>query len=434
MVLRHQTLEQAIETVAAKAGIKVRIVPGSLDDAASLVGDDQMEVVWLDLRGATTSQALDWLLAPVRLNWELEKGEIVVASRRRMDGTSSWVYDVSLIALPDGEALAKLEHAAAVKAARDEADEFLAAMRENLGKDAAENVVWYGPGQLLVTGDQRTHATIGQRIADLADSKVKPRGKLAELQKKAIERVTSRKAAADKRTAAIRRLHAAQLHSHFGWQLLAAAAAGQVDDEAVTQLQHAWKVAATDEMLKQEQVMEPLVSLWTIVEANRMLQAYGVADEEVEKLLQTARKKAKPAVANVLKQAKEKPDDAAALTRLLLAARVKQDDAAFVREALPLLTKNRPADSGFQGISIIARSLLAEPSEKSAAELAAFCQEGPGSQLGWVLTALAAQRQGDDAWQAFRTLATNELGKQPMPGSVVVLISRLGNHTLMAAR
>jgi hypothetical protein len=53
-----------------------------------------------------------------------------------------------------------------------------------------------------------------------------------------------------------------------------------------------------------------------------------------------------------------------------------------------------------------------------------------------VLTALACRRAGGDVWQTFRAESQDLLAQIPLPGSVVVLISRLANAPLplLAAR
>ncbi len=70
---------------------------------------------------------------------------------------SAWVYDVSLIALPDGAELEKLgDWQKSADAARKDADDFLKVALKELGaKESDQSVVWFAPGQLLVIAAPR---------------------------------------------------------------------------------------------------------------------------------------------------------------------------------------------------------------------------------------------------------------------------------------
>ncbi|MFQ5533104.1 MAG: VWA domain-containing protein, partial [Candidatus Methylomirabilales bacterium] len=64
LVIRDQSLEETLRTVGKVAGFTVEILPGSLADAAEMAGVSELRVTYLDLRRATVTQALDWLLTP----------------------------------------------------------------------------------------------------------------------------------------------------------------------------------------------------------------------------------------------------------------------------------------------------------------------------------------------------------------------------------
>ncbi len=103
LVIREQTLQQALEQVAQAAKVKLTILPGSLEDATVLADVPMVRVQYLDLRHATLAQALDWLLQPAHLQWSFDKGTISVASARRLPGDSPWVYQVGELMLPTNE-------------------------------------------------------------------------------------------------------------------------------------------------------------------------------------------------------------------------------------------------------------------------------------------------------------------------------------------
>ena len=105
LVLRDRSIAEALEAVAAAAGVAIKLIPGSVEDAAGLLGSQTPRVTYLDLRGAKVAQALDWILQPAKLGWWLSKDAVVAGSDRRGGTESAWVYDVSLIALPSAEEL-----------------------------------------------------------------------------------------------------------------------------------------------------------------------------------------------------------------------------------------------------------------------------------------------------------------------------------------
>jgi Ca-activated chloride channel homolog len=80
LVVRNQDLESALDSVARAAGITVRIVPGSLAQAAQRQRREALRIGYLDLRRATAAQALGWLLGPFGLEWDLAGGAVVVSA------------------------------------------------------------------------------------------------------------------------------------------------------------------------------------------------------------------------------------------------------------------------------------------------------------------------------------------------------------------
>ncbi len=109
---------------ARTAGVTISLLPGSVDDAARLTGDE-VRISYLDLRGATVAQSLDWILWPAQLNWRLDEAKIIAASDRRLAGQSAWVYDVSHMVFPIAEEMQEVKETdQAMAAAKESADEF----------------------------------------------------------------------------------------------------------------------------------------------------------------------------------------------------------------------------------------------------------------------------------------------------------------------
>ena len=95
VILRNQPLVDAIRTVANAGGFQLNVVTGSLGDVAALLNVPELRVAYLDLRHATVTQGLEWLLAPYHLTWHMKAPDtIVVGTARRLPGVSVWGYDV----------------------------------------------------------------------------------------------------------------------------------------------------------------------------------------------------------------------------------------------------------------------------------------------------------------------------------------------------
>ena len=193
LVIRDQSLADSVAQVAKAAKLDVSLLPGSIEDAVSLLGPTASRVTYLDLRRATAAQALDWLLQPARLTWwPAEKG-IAAGTERRRGGESAWTYDVGAIALPLEADLTKLnDYNKAIAESQKAADEFIAALREALKIDDESSLTWFAPGQLLVIGPTERQLEVAKLIAVLEQGKAKPAGKLVALMKETQKRFAAR--------------------------------------------------------------------------------------------------------------------------------------------------------------------------------------------------------------------------------------------------
>ena len=75
-------------------------------------------------------------------------------------------------------------------------------------------------------------------------------------------------------------------------------------------------------------------------------------------------------------------------------------------------------------------ALLAPAGEADGKALSALARKGVRGGDMVVLTGLACRRAGGEAWNTFRAEAKDLLGRQPLPGSVVVLVNRLARTNL----
>jgi Ca-activated chloride channel family protein len=424
VVLRDRTLPEALTDVAKSAGLNVELLEGSVDDATTMTGQSQ-HITYLDLRRATAAQALDWLLQPAKMNWIVSGDKIVAGTDRRREGVSAWVYDVSTIALPADKKLAELgDYQKALEAAKQDADAFLAATRTALSSDA-NAVVWYGPGQVLVIGDAKLHQQAAKLLADLASPDFKAPAALAKLHAVTSQRAKERAEAVAKRRAAQELFGVAAVHDHFGWALLAEAAAGKLDLEALTELQIAWNRRETDELLSGKGAALALRSLWNVQEAARALPE----NDELQTLAAAALAKSQAAIRAQLDALAK--NDVTALYPVLFAALADRDNGELRAEALRLLTTAGAQDAQhLSSTRIVASALLDKQASIDRASLAKLAEGNFGGDEMTLLTALACRRAGGDVWQAFRASARDNLSRQPLSGNVIVVISRLPRTNL----
>lgn len=434
LVIRDQSLAEAIGQVAKAAGIKIRVLEGSLADSRALTGERSQRVSYLDLRRASMAEALDWILQPARLTWspvarDSVAGDtprsgvlqtVVAASARRTAGESAWIYDVSAIALPLQEELTKLgDESKAVAESQKAADEFLAAIRAALKVEDELGIVWFGPGQLLVFGPPERHAALAAALATLEAGKTKPAGALGALSEVTRKRFAARQEKMAQAEAAGRKLDVALTHDQFSWQLFAAAAGGELDLEALTELQIAWKSPQTAELLAGPARPLVLRSLWTICESARSLSN----EKELAALATTARQQAKAAATKIA--AEPEPKDSAAIAAALFAALADPDDGKYQTRLAPLLTPIADDNAPVADLRTLARLLTSQPNETDRAALTAMLSREPAGPDHIVLLALVCRRTGGSHWDQFRAASRDLLGSQPLPGEVVVLINRL---------
>jgi Ca-activated chloride channel family protein len=426
LVLRDVSIADALAQIGKAAGVDVKLLEGSVADAASLSTAGGPRVTYLDLRGATLAQALDWLLQPARLDWRLDDGAIVAGSARRLPGVSAWVYDVATLVRPTKAELGEeKDQQKLLKKQQALTSAFLAALQKEFG--AEKEIDWFGPGQLLVIGDLKRQQAAGQLLTLLADSNAKPPESLIALHKQTVARAAAHGPVAEKLREAGRIEHVAMTVDAFGWPLLSSATIGQTNDEALTELEIAWRDPAMAKLLDSDAGALALKSFWQINEAA----AASPDDARLQKLAATARKLATPTAEKALAAFKANRDDVSAYARALYAALALGRNDANVQESFSLLAAPRDAKSPLHRVAILADALLSEKvGDAQTQALTQLVGEPAGSEELVVLTALACRRAGGEAWSAFRRNSDDILGKAPLRGDVIVLISRLAGSRL----
>ena len=304
--------------------------------------------------------------------------------------------------------------------ATENAKQFIGAVRKAL-RASDKEVTWFTPGQLLVIGNSKTHGRAAEMIAMLSNSAAKPAGSLAALHKKTCARALVRQEQVRKIRELSRLMETFETHDQFGWKLLAAALAGQVDDEALTELQIAWRAEETKKLLDGEGAGVALRSAWAITTASRLLpdhKAVAVWADQVRGKCQSAAEKAVVTL-------KDRPQELSAVLTAVYAAMLTGNTHTKAN-VLAVLPYTATADSPVAGALFAARGLLSNPLRTGGEKLGSLIAAGriSGEDIT-VLAAMACHRAGGELWTAFRAERKGLLGKQPLPGSVVVLVNRL---------
>jgi len=428
LVIRRKSVPDALAEIGKAAGIPVRLMSGSIDDACAVTGRKQLEVTYLDLRRATVAQALDWILRPARMNWWLDNGGAVAGTVSRGRVAGAWIYDVSLIALPDSKEIESAgDYHKRIEAARKEAERFLATVRVALELGERE-ITWFGPGRLLVYGDVKVHARAGEIFEKLADPKAEVAKFLGNLHK-----VTSKRAAArkDDHAAMLERIQRGRIKTQLNvnaWKLLATAAAGSVDIEALSELESAWSKSETGEILGSDTPLAAVRAAWAISESAKAVPGNRALDA----LARTARKATRARSADLLASLGKATSDHGAFLAAVYSVLALRDDAELVQQAIPVFRSVKPA-----GHARIAAALVLPKEKVDPADLVQLVTEQAGEIRGADVVALAAiacRRAGGEPWRLLRAESKEILGGQPLPGSVVILVGRLEGKGLPTAR
>jgi hypothetical protein len=218
-------------------------------------------------------------------------------------------------------------------------------------------------------------------------------------------------------------------HDQFSWQLLTAAAGGQLDLEALTELQIAWKAKETAELLGGPARPLALRSLWTICEAARMLPQ----EKELTDLAAAAKNQSQDAALAAVAALEKDRTDQEALASVIYAGLAKLDDGRYLAKIAPLFAVAK-GDDPAADLRTLGRLLVAAPDKTDPAVLEKLLASNPQGADMVVLTALASLKAGGGTWAAFRAASRDLLGGQPLPGEVVALVNRLGESGIQLAR
>ena len=412
--LRHATIESALQEIARAAGLSVRLLPGSAEDTHSLISPADLEIPYMDLRGAKTAQTLDWLLHPARLSWWVDGKTVVAGSARRGPAAQAWVYDVSAAALPDHKEIEGIEEQAdRVKAAEREAGAFLSTVRKELGLEA-DRLCWYEPGKLLVYAPATIHAAAGKLFAQLADPVAEVPASLQKLHARTAPRAEARRESRETLDRDRERARVRAVLNARSWGLLAGAVGGRLDAAAFLELEAAWNSPHTAGLLARA---DPAAfrAAWAFAEAARQDAQDLGASAVWKRVAASLEGPAADAVTAFGKQPESQGTLAAALY-----------GALALHHGTPL--QDALAQSDLTLWKAIAATLL-QPGDEAAAKTLATAFENTEALRGPDLVgllALACRHAGGQAWLRMRAEAREILGRQPLPGGLVVMVNRIG--------
>ena len=236
-----------------------------------------------------------------------------------------------------------------------------------------------------------------------------------------------------KRREARQLAEAYQKLQQYSWNLLYSAMKGQVDDEALTMLQTAWREPKIEDLFKKETALPAFRALWVLSEAARALPD----NKDIQSLSQTAIKRCGPKLADASAQLLAQPDDMNQYLPVLYGTLTVRDqlkvagvsDQAF-QQAVSLLKRER-SGLPLRDMRLCSMILLeSEPNPAMAEALIGRLGEGSRGEDLTVLIALAARKSGGKVWQQYRQQSVDILSRQQLPGSVVVLVHNLAGHPL----
>lgn len=441
LVVRDQSLAQALHAVATAAGLQEQLMPGSLADACALEQVPELRVHYLDLRGASAAQALDWLLTPAHLLWQPEgKNIITVTSARRLPVNAAWVYDVGALIQPDAKEHGENEQQQGLAAV----NAFLKAVRlilpqqEESGLAPGAAVMLDGM-MLSVYGNQAIHAKVAEFLTALRDGtpcKYIDALQGADLQAvKALQLSTAARWKA--REPEISAQHTARAKSvdllvlgHAAWQMLADAASGEVEKEALTEAQIAWRNLAVRPLPQGGEEWLLLRAAWAITEAARM----QPKDVELRTLASVMLTRLSTQFTPALTALTQKPDDAISYFDALYAALLLRNAESLnvgldngkklTADLQGLLLKERKA-SPLAVVCALAACQLAPTADMDAALRKAISEHQLSGEDLLTQTGLLARNRGGQLWQAYREELPTLTTRQALDGAVVVLLNRL---------
>jgi len=439
LIVRDKSLREALGEIAAAAGLDLDLAPGAVAVASRLQDVRSLRVTWVDLRGATAAQAFDWLCGPAHIDWSVDGGKVraTVASLGRVE--APWTYDVSAVAMPLEEEFKDLkgDWKRIRRRSRELASGFMAEIRKTAGTGVAEDCFWLNPGQIVVFGDWRVHARVRRCLEELAAG----RGEHGELGKKALNRYGKRRDYMEKSRAARRNGEVYGALQWSSWQLVAGAAGGETNLEALTRLEVAWRHPFAARLAAKDRPLTAMRSAWTITESALALPKDKALAELARRVLDKVGTQAAASVAALEKAPNDKQACLAALYGYLALrngealGHLPAERLAGLRGGLKKYLANDPGKQDpLRRLRTIGKILVQGLGKSDGKEITSLFDAGVRSDDLNALGALAARKAGGDTWRAFRASARDNFAGNGVSGAVVLIANRIGKVRLPSAR
>lgn len=423
LLIRDESLKEALDRVASEAGLDIRVVDGSITDVMTMRREDELAVTYLDLRGAKVHEALDWLAKMSGLNWTLDGDEVVIHSSRREAGETAWVYDLSTIAYPTKAELTGIDSENILETVTRLSDEMIETIRTHVAPDGDQRVQWFTPLSILVIGDVELHESVRATLDKLHAETMEGNEDLRALHTLTSKRSSSRKKA-DGLIARYRKINRAlQVLDNYSMDLVASAAGGELHLEALTELRRAW--SNPELQAYANETLNP-----TLIHAGWAVQqsTHGIVNTELQQLSAVVRpmleKQMDLAVDNLQKNPTEKETAVALLFGQLVGDR---HDARY-QSISEMILNSAEGDTTDRRLNVLAESLLLPVTDERRNALLELVQAGVSGDAEVLLLALAARRHGDAAWDTFRRESRFLLGGQSLRGATVIFANRLAEQ------
>ena len=433
LVLRNQPLADAVRTLVTAGGFQVDVVPGSLNDVATLLYVPEPRVTYLDLRHATVAQGLEWLLAPYHLTWHMTDAKtITVGTARRMPGRSVWGYDVHDIVIPWVHA--EFDEDTPLESIENALTRFLKTLKIGVAPKAdlglkPDSATLIDLNRLLIYGDPAVHEKVNWLLEALREGETdiisSVEGQLSEDAHIDLETLQKLARDASKTFAETRELQiSAKARQRVvidlqtaSWQLLAEALKGEIDLEALTRLQMAWASPQLEAIIEKDRPLA-MRSAWCLRTAAKTIPT----DIELTALSENVLSKTKQM--KVLKPQSDSDEAYLGTLYTVLAHQTRNLRDREVDRAIKTLIKET-GDADLGAARLIAEGLLS-PSEESdkALQAALSAHQIYGDDLV-LLTCLIAKRRGGQLWRTFWEVLPDIARQSPLSGHTVVIVNRI---------
>ncbi|MEW6355963.1 MAG: VIT domain-containing protein [Planctomycetota bacterium] len=410
LVIQRRDVADALAEVSKAAGIEISIVHGSIEDATDLLLIPP-RVVYMDLRGATTAQAIQWIVETCHMTWTVKDGKVIVGSARLLPGEAAWAYRVGDIANPMQDELPK-DRKEVMKKYEEMLKNFLAVIQS-----VDPNAVLIGASDVVVFGDAAAQTKMASFLKALRDPSapmpVEETDAVKSLRGVTAKRFASRKEGLAKQSQSLALRKVSNDLNEYAWPLLADAAVGKLNAEALAHLEEAFAAPQIPEIVKTNPICV-FRTAWAIAEAAGALPK----DAAVQRLAAEVREACGRNVNAIPEQVRSNLQNPFSFAAILYAALVTKDSA---------LAQKVTDASVHPTYRVLAQALMGKGDvETFTTEIDKVPLQGNDLIA---LRALAAKRIGGEAWRTFRASARDLMGSQALDGNVVLLVSRLSSPT-----